>query len=91
LARRTRADVVELIVENGGREDPRHRRAPTQRAPQATARRRRRADAPAGRGQTRIADLIVAGREDEVLADLAAGRIDPRQLLETGELHYYGW
>jgi hypothetical protein len=44
-----------------------------------------------GRGQTRIADLIVAGREDEVLADLAAGRIDPRQLLETGELHYYGW
>jgi hypothetical protein len=42
-------------------------------------------------GEPRMADLILEGREDEVHADLAAGRIDPRQLLETGELHYHGW
>jgi hypothetical protein len=39
----------------------------------------------------RMVDLILAGREQDVLADVASGRIDARILLDEGELELYGW
>jgi hypothetical protein len=45
---------------------------------------------PSHDGQ-RMVDLILEGREQDVLADLASGRIDPHALLEDGELELWGW
>ena len=42
-------------------------------------------------GDQRMVDLILAGRERDVLEDLASGAIEPRALLDDGFVDFSGW
>ncbi len=44
-----------------------------------------------GQGDRRIVDRLLAGEEEAVRDELARGGIDPRALLRSGDLLFFGW